>query len=190
MNKISEAKRDMSGTWLKSNRVYLITVRFSPSALPTGQFFSHHSLWPQKPPSLPILPYMINHHKQFPLITLLPDRSCHLSICQVWKKYDCCIVPNGKNGILLKFVTFLFTSWRHRGSGYLNSVSSVGFWEQMQPGIFTLCSQFCRNFTVVALFTRLTIASIKFWEFTIYADALMKEFSGKQDLSQQQCWKE
>lgn len=75
--------------------------------------------------------------------------SCHLSICQVWKKYDCCIVPNGKNGILLKFVTFLFT-WRHSGSGYLNSVSSVGFWEQMQPGIFTLRSQFCRNFTVVA----------------------------------------
>ena len=37
------------------------------------------------------------------------------------------------------------------------------------------------------LSTLLTTGSIKFWEFTICADTLMKEFSGKQDLSQQQC---
>lgn len=34
------------------------------------------------------------------------------------------------------------------------------------------------------LSTLLTTGRIQFWEFTICADTLMKEFSGKQDLSQ------
>lgn len=60
----------------------------------------------------------------------------------------------------------------------------------MQPGIFT----YVANYTETSLNLKSncsvyspTTASIQFLEFTIYADTLIMEFSGKENLSQQWC---
>lgn len=73
MNKISEAKCDMSGTKVTSSRVYLSTVRASPRALPTGQFFFHLLSGLRSPLLSRSYSYIISHQKQFPLMTFLHD---------------------------------------------------------------------------------------------------------------------
>ena len=88
---------------------------------------------------------------------------CYLSIRQVWKKYDCYTVSNGKNGILLKFVTFPFASWNLRGSSYLQFCEFGWFLRRTNAtGIFTLHSQLYRNFTLDA-----SVYSSNHWKYKI-----------------------
>lgn len=66
-----------------------------------------------------------------------------------------------------------------------NSVSSVGFrGEQMQQEFSHYIASYTETSPWMLLSTLITIGSIQFWEFTICVGTLMKEFSGKQDLSQ------
>lgn len=69
----------------------------------------------------------------------------------------------GKNGIVLKFVTFSFASWNLRGSSYLQFCEFRWFSRRTNAtGIFTLHSQLYRNFTLDA-----SVYSYNHWKYTI-----------------------